>query len=172
MAVHIGTLQLQTPLGTTPFSPWELQKSLGKNSTWFWLSESPVPSAPAPDFADNIHSPQAVCNLCHTVTEQTNPFTKHPPLSQRQARLVQAQLQKAGCWVAGIPQTRIWRCCCASADNPGTESYAFTQMLSPPHSSHLPRSSSTSRSSPGFPHPQAHSSGVFCTDFLSLLSRD
>lgn len=58
------------------------------------------------------------------------------------------------------------------ADNPGTEIYVFSQMFTPPHSSHLPRSPRISSSSPGFPHPPAHNSGVFCTDFLSLLSRD
>lgn len=58
------------------------------------------------------------------------------------------------------------------ADNPGTERDVFSQMFTPPHSSHLPHFPSTSSSSPGFPHQQAHSSGVFCTDFLSLLSRD
>lgn len=42
----------------------------------------------------------------------------------------------------------------------------------PPHSSHLPHCSSTSSSNPGFPQLQAHSSGGFCTDFLSLVSRD
>lgn len=121
------------------------------------------PSSPAPDFAVDICSPQAVLNPCHTIAQQTNPFTNHPEA----ARPVKAQLQKAGCWAAGIQQTQVWRCC-TLADNPETERYAFTQMFTPPHSSHLPRSSSTSSSSPGFSHPRSHSSGVFCTDFLSL----
>lgn len=127
---------------------------------------SPGPPSPAPDLAVNIHRPQAVHNLCHA-----RAVTNRPPLSQRQRGCESAAAEG---WLLGSwdPANMDLALLCFSRDNPGTERYAFTQMFSPPHSSHLPRSSSASSSSPGFPHPQTHSSGVFCTDFLSLLSRD
>lgn len=147
--------------------PGSFRNPRGKKMTWFWLSErTGVPVYPL--LHQTLLLIFAVPKVGITSAKQT--LLQTPVPTPRGSKAVKSAA--AGVWLLSSwdPANMDW--VLQHLDNPGRERDAFTQMFTPPRSSHLPHSLSTSSSSPGFPHPQALISGVFCTDFLSLLSRD
>lgn len=92
--MHMNLKQCSTQLSTQPHCnckhlwvsppplPGSFRNLRGKKINMvlpFREDQSLGPPSPAPDFAVNIRGPQALHYVCHTMTEQTNPFTNHPP---------------------------------------------------------------------------------------------